>query len=56
MTGNLTTRDLQIVSERIRSHAGRSYIEQRVTLIRREIRRETEQEIRAALAEPWRQQ
>ena len=47
----MTTRDLQTVSERIRDHAGRSYIEQRVTLIWREIARETEQEIRAALAE-----
>ena len=45
----MTARDLQTVSERIRSHAGYAYIEQRVTLIRREIARETEQEIRAAL-------
>lgn len=45
----MTTRALQQTSDRIRERAGRQYIAERTTLTRRELRQETDEEIRQAL-------
>lgn len=45
----MTTRDLMRKSSDLRRDAGREYMRQRVTLREREIRRETDEEIRAVL-------
>lgn len=47
----MTIRQLQLVSSETRGRASREYVRARVTGVRREMERETDAEIRAAIAQ-----